>query len=277
VKDVIFSPDSNLLGILTEGNEVAVYNVAGNHGLKVLKVTAPIQSIAFSPDSRQFLTSDTAGNVQAWNVLNGERIDQTDPQYTQAISLATGSNMLAVGSKDSITLMDMNGDGAFPQIDSRGENALLVFSRDGTLLASTDSSGKINIWKDRNGQFSPVTSFVKDQAVSLAFDPGGTLLAVGTATNVYLIDPDTGEEVARIPHIDIVNGVSFSADGSMLATASSKVLQFWNIQDIQKIKKDNIVPTACSRLVANFDTAQWQALFGEEPYRPLCENLPVPQ
>ncbi|RPI94582.1 MAG: TIR domain-containing protein [Chloroflexi bacterium] len=274
VKDVIFSPDSKLLGIRTEGSEVAVYNI-GNRGLKTLKVSGPVQSIAFSPDSQQLITGDADGDVQAWNVLNAEPIDQPDKKYTQAFSFATSQQLLAIGTKDSITVV--NGEGALPKIEALGENALLTFSQDGSTLASTDPAGQIHIWKDRAGRFTEVASFVKEQAVSLSFNAEGTLLAVGTAQNLYLIDPGTGEEVARIPHIDIVNGVSFSADGTLLATASSKVLQFWNIADIQQIKKESLAGTACSRLLENFDTAQWQALFGAQEYRKLCENVPGPQ
>jgi len=273
VKNVIFSPDSKLLGIRTEGNEVAVYNI-GNRGLKTMKVSGPIQSIAFSPDSQQLLTSDSNGNVQAWNVLNAEPIERPDDKYTQAFSLATSSELLAVGSKDKIVIM--NGNGVPAELESRGENALLVFSADGAWLAATDSSGHINLWKDRNGEFTSTASFVREQAVSMSFNPGGSLLAVGTARNLYLVDTATGEEVARIPHIDIVNGVSFSTDGSTLATASSKVLQFWNTADIRHIRKDDLIPAACSRLVTNFDAAQWQTLFGDQQYRVLCEKVPVP-
>jgi WD40 repeat protein len=101
------------------------------------------------------------------------------------------------------------------------------------------------------------------------------LIAVGTAKNVYLIDTATGEEIARIPHIDVVNDVSFSADGNILATASSKALQFWNLAKIQKIEKGDLVAEACKRLIENFSEADWQRHFGNEPYRILCENLPV--
>jgi len=208
-------------------------------------------------------------------VLNAEPIDQPDKKYTQAFSFATSQQLLAIGTKDSITVV--NGEGTLPRIEALGENALLTFSQDGAWLASTDPAGQIHIWKDRAGRFTEVASFVKEQAVSLSFNAEGTLLAVGTAQNLYLIDPGTGEEVARIPHIDIVNGVSFSADGTLLATASSKVLQFWNIADIQQIKKESLAGTACARLLENFDTAQWQALFGAQEYRKLCENVPGPQ
>ncbi|RPJ23156.1 MAG: TIR domain-containing protein [Chloroflexi bacterium] len=274
VKDVIFSPDSKFLGILTEGNEVAYYNV-GSRSLRIFNVSSLIRSIAFSPDSQQFITSDVDGSLQAWNVSTAQLIDQPDEKYTQAFSFATSPELLAIGSKDKITVI--NGDGALPEIESRGENTLLVFSADGSSLASTDTSGQINIWKDQNGEFTEVSSAVKEQATSLSFNPEGTLLAVGTAKNLYLINSNTGEEIARIPHIDIVNGVSFSVDGNLLATASSKVLQFWNIANIQQIEKETLAPTACSRLVENFDATQWHTLFGEEQYRTLCENLPVSQ
>ena len=276
VDNLIFSPDSKFLGISTRGNEVAFYNIE-NRGLKTLKVSSSVRSIAFSPDSQQFITSDSEGNVQTWSVPDAQLTSNSNEKYTQVSSLAGSSEVLAIGSRDKIMIADANGDGAFPEIASLGENTLLAFSADGSWLGSSDSSGKITIWKNQNGEYTSPVSSTKAQAVSLSFNPLGTLLAVGTSSNVYLLDPTTGREIARIPHIDIVNGVSFSADGKILATGSSRVLQFWDISKIQPIRKDDLVPTACSRLVRNFDTAQWTTLFGGEKYRTLCENLPVPQ
>jgi WD40 repeat protein len=111
----------------------------------------------------------------------------------------------------------------------------------------------------------------------MAFNPTGDRLAVGTATEVYLRDANTGEESTRIPHPDNVNDVSFSADGNTLITVSSKILQFWDIAKLPQIRSDDLVSTACSHLIENFDIAQWSALFGGQKYRKLCENLPVPE
>jgi WD40 repeat protein len=276
VRNVIFGPDSTLLGVLTEGNEVGIYNIE-NRGLKMLEVSSTIRSIAFSPDGQQLITNDSGGNVQAWNALNAEAIENSEDQYTEVSSLTSSANLLAIGSKDKITILGANGDGASAELESLGDNALVLLSVDGSILVSSDSSGRITIWKDQNGKFTEVTSFIKEQAVSLSLNSKGTLLAVGTAKNAYLIDLATGEEIARIPHIDIVNGVSFSIDGTTFVTASSKTLQFWNMTSIHQIKTDILIPTACSRLVRNLDAAQWRTLFGDQPYRTLCENLPVPE
>jgi WD40 repeat protein len=276
VREAIFSPDSALLGILTEGNELGIYNIE-NRGLKMLSVSSTIRSIAFSPDSQQLLTSDSAGNVQAWDVLKAELIENAENQFTEVSSLASGAELLAIGSKDKITILGVNGNGGFAEVESLGDNALVLLSSDGSILVSGDSSGRVSIWKDQNGEFTPLTSFIKEQAVSLSLNPQGTWLAVGTAENVYLMDAATGEEIARIPHIDIVNDVSFSLDETTMATASSKTLQLWSLASIEQIKRDNLVSTACSRLVKNLDAAQWNTLFGEQEYRTLCQSLPVPE
>jgi WD40 repeat protein len=125
-----------------------------------------------------------------------------------------------------------------------------------------------------------VSSFIKEQAASLAFNPEGTRLAVGTAKNVFLMDVASGKEVARIPHTDVVNGVSYSQDGKYLATASSKVLQFWETAQLRQIEikgeSKDLISAACSRLFENLSRVQWETFFGNEDYTPLCENLPEP-
>ena len=94
--------------------------------------------------------------------------------------------------------------------------------------------------------------------------------------NVYLIDTLTGEELSRIPHKGIVYNVSFSSDGTSMATASLKVIQLWDVTRMQQLRTRDLIETACSRLIRNFSASEWTVLFGEQTYIPLCENLPVP-
>jgi WD40 repeat protein len=175
----------------------------------------------------------------------------------------------------------LDGDGGLAPIEAAAKNALLVFSNDGSLLAAANPAGRIDIWKFQNDQFMPLSNFIKEQAVSLAFNPEGSRLAVGTAENVFLVDVTSGKEVARIPHTDIVNGVSYSQDGKYLATASSKVLQLWETANLRQIdikgESKDLISAACSRLFENLSQVQWETFFGTEPYQPLCESLPNPQ
>src|SRR5678816_519388 len=107
------------------------------------------------------------------------------------------------------------------------------FSPDGSLLISSNSTGQFQIWKQENGKFTEPKTFTKVTAFAMAFNPANNLLAIGSANNVYLINPTTLEEFARIPHTGSVTSVSFSSDGATLLTSSLKVLQFWELAKIQ--------------------------------------------
>ena len=279
ITNLLFSPDSKLLGILTQGKEAAICSVSNCRPQATKASTA--QTIAFSPDSQRLLTSAPDGIVQAWDVSNAKLIENPSEKYPQAFSLATSPEYLALGSANRINILGVDGDGGIPPIEAPGKGALLVFNEAGSLLASANPSGRIDIWKFQGGQFAPLSSFIKEQAVALAFNPEGTRLAVGTAKNVFIIDAASGKEVARIPHTDIVNGVSYSPDGKYLATVSSKVLQFWETAQLQRIeingKSKDLISAACSRLFRNLSRAQWETFFGTEDYVALCENLPEPQ
>jgi len=235
-----------------------------------------VQDIAFSPDSQLLITSDVDGNIQAWDIASGQWSEDPLQADGPVSSLATSSKFLAMASTDQIHITGADGNGGIPSIGGSAEDGLLIFSHDGSLLASTDTTGRIAIWQYQDGKFTAVASFHRERAVSLAFHPDGTLFAVGTANQVYLMDIE-GKELARIPHRDTVNSVSFSAEGKYLATASSTLLQIWELGKIELIKSEELIPAACSRLFENFDPAQWSTFFGNEKYKTLCESLPVPE
>jgi WD40 repeat protein len=233
-------------------------------------LTNLLESIAFTPDNQQFVASDGSGNIQAWNVPAWQPVEDAAQKYPQASSLASSSDYLALGIKDKINILGTSGDRDIPAIDAPGENTLLAFNKDGTWLAATDSSGKIQLWKYQDGKFINTSSLLREQAASLALNADGSQLAVGTAQNVFLIDTATGTEIARIPYRDVVNGVAFSPDGKYLTTASSNVLQRWEIAEIEKIKSPDLVQNACSRLIEKFSDVQLKALF-DDPL-PLCDS-----
>ncbi|HUE99614.1 MAG TPA: TIR domain-containing protein [Anaerolineales bacterium] len=274
VAKLVFSHDSTLLGTLTEENEVDIYDLAARRR-QTVPVTESIQSIAFTPDNQQLVTSDSNGNLQAWDVLSPESPLDVDG-VLQGTSLTSAGEVLAVGSPDQIIILSDEGNGDFPTIEFSGDKAFLVLSPDGSLLASSSASGDVTVFQYQDHELIKLTSFRKEPAASLAFHPDGTLLAVGTARNVYLMDVSSGKEVARIPHISTVNGVSFSEAGRYLATGSSQALRFWEMADIPLVRTEDLIETACLSLPENFDVSQLSALFEEEDYDPVCDDREAP-
>jgi len=273
VRDIVISPDSKWLGASSEAGNVLIYDIARNAPRVIIK-SGLRYALAFTPDSRQLIGGNSAGNVQTWDLSMGRAGSTLIEKGLSVRSIAASPTLLGLGMQDRIAILDLNSGQKVFDIESTGENETLAFNSDATLLASGDSSGNVHIWKVENGAFVLLHTLNKEPAFSLAFDPQNDWIAVGASENVYLIDPVTGKEAARIPHASAVNGVSFTPDGNTLVTASFKVIQFWDMTKIQSIDSDHLVGTACSRLTANFNESQWNLHFENEAYRPLCAGLP---
>jgi WD40 repeat protein len=272
VTSLEFSPDSAWLGVSTDAGNVIVYQIK-NRSSRTFTTSGGEHAIAFTSDNTRLLVGQPGWSVDAWDLNTKEQLVAFAGGQQEVKSFAVGPSMIALGLTDKVTILNDAGE-SIQEIDSPGEHSLLAFSTDGSLLASSNSAGLINIWKNTNGKFTFVNSIRKDAVYSMAFNPSGNRLAVGATNAVYVIDTTTVDEVARIPHAGKVDGVSYSLDGKIMATASLKAVQFWDVTKLDNIQADTIVPAACSRLTTNFSEAQWSNLFGNEPYRKLCVDLP---
>jgi WD40 repeat protein len=275
INKLVFSPKDKWIGALTAGNQIVIYNTQ-NRGGKTIRLESRVQAFAFSADEKQLLTGDAIGNLQVWDTVTGNLLKTPIAKGHPITAMAATTKLLALGMDNELHILDINTFQESEQPTAQGTIEQLIFSPDSSWLASSNSTGQIQIWQQVNGKFIEPKVINKEGAVSLAFNPSNSLIAIGATDEVYLINPSTLEEYARIPHTGTVSSVSFSADGATLMTSSLKVLQFWDISKIQETKKENLVEIACQHLTENLTGEQWSTLFETERYRPLCVNLPVP-
>lgn len=274
VSDLAFSPDSVWLAVSTANGQVLVYNLQTKQPMTLFQTGLGYQ-VAFTPDSAYLIVCGADGGVEMWSLASLGKIADLAQAGSSITSVAAGPSHIALGATDRIAILAPDGE-EVAEIESPGDHTLLAFNADGSLLASGNSAGLIEVWKFDNGSFSRVGSIRKDSVHSLAFDPSGPALAAGARNEVFIINPLAVREIARIPHAGNVSGVAYSADGKVMATASLKAVQFWNVPRIEGVDPNELINAACARLTANFSQAQWSNFFGDEEYRTLCEGLPVP-
>lgn len=272
IYDIVISPDSNLIGVSTYGDEYFIHNLESRASIRV-SPSSDAFALAFSADGSRFITGTVNGDVEIWDVKTAS-LNNSVPIGDSVLSVASSPAAIAVGTKDKIVILDPTAEEKTLELEAPGENQFLAFNPNSSLLATANSSGQVKTWKHENGKFEALKTVKKEQPYSIAFHPDGDLLAIATVNNVYIIDATSGEELSRIPHKGIVYNVSFSPDGSMLATASLKVIQLWDVPALQQLRTPDLIETACSRLIRNLSESEWNVMFGEEPYEKLCENLP---
>ena len=110
----------------------------------------------------------------------------------------------------------------------------VVFSNDGSTLASGHYDGAINIWNPRTGQLLR-TIQSKGVVESLAFSPDGILLAAGYSyvdNNIRIYAIDSGELLRTLEgHVHAVEYLSFAPNGQSLASASyDGSIRLWGLR-----------------------------------------------
>ncbi len=114
-----------------------------------------------------------------------------------------------------------------------GGIASVAFSADGQRLATSDTSGNIQIWEVPSGRQLVICKGHKHWTWAVAFSPDGQFLA--SASDDYLVklwDAHTGECLKTfVGHTYSVNAIAFSPDGQSIATSSQDAtIRLWNLQ-----------------------------------------------
>jgi hypothetical protein len=149
-----------------------------------------------------------------------------------AVALSPDGSGVAVGDMDGELVMREVPSGAERwrgRVAARRVDGL-VFSADGSLLASTAQDGRtFELWQVLTGRQAAVLD-IRDSRTA-AFHPTEATLVVGSLGALYVVDAQRGEIVRTLPNAhggENVYAAAFSSDGQMLATASDQgVIKVW--------------------------------------------------
>src|SRR6185503_19404779 len=151
IYDLVISPDSQFIGISTYPDDYIIYDLKARSSKRVTP-SGEGYALAFSADSSRFITGTTDGTIETWDVKTGDPISSFnagDPIR----SIAAGPASIAAGSNDKIIILNALADQKTGELEAPGENQFVAFNSDGSMLASANSSGQVQRWKQTNGNF----------------------------------------------------------------------------------------------------------------------------
>lgn len=147
----------------------------------------------------------------------------------------------------------------------------VAFSPNGKLLASSDTSGEIQIWQLPTGKQLIHCRDHNHWAWSVAFSPNGQFLA--SVSDDYLVklwDVNTGECLKTFKgHTYAVNAVMFSPDGQWIATSGQDAtIRLWDVNAIATPGNSSEgllgVVTSTVRILQDHTSRVWSVAFSPD-------------
>lgn len=149
-----------------------------------------------------------------------------------SVEFSPDGNLLATKGKDqTIRLWNPHSGNLIRTFDTTFRGGI-AFNQDGSLLASAEATDKvINLWHADTGKLQKTLGGHLGNVHFVAFSPNSDMLASGDSDgNIILWNADTGQLI-RTWHAEALAGLSFSADGNLLANGSRDDgnVKVWNV------------------------------------------------
>jgi WD40 repeat protein len=202
-----------------------------------------ITSVAFSPDGLTLASSDTNGEIQIWDAVNGQQlfICQGHNSWVWNVAFAPNAPILAsCGQDHTIKLWNTHNGECFRTL--HGHNNIvtaIAFSPDGQLLASSSTDRTVKIWNLLTGESIQTLEGHHACVWSVDFHPKGQFLASAAEDNtIKLWNLKTGDCVQTLQgHQYWVKAIAFSPDGKTIASGSfDSTVKIWNWQTGECLK-----------------------------------------
>ena len=227
--------------------EVLRQALVANHLRAVLRQRGPVSVVAYASRGGRMLVAGDDRRLRIYS-LNGvlQRTLFVGHPVRSASFSQDGRLVVAAGGSEA-RLWDAATGARLPTLRVRGAATSAVFSKDGRLLLVTASSGS-TLWSTATGGRLEVLEH--GPTVAGAFSPDGRLVATLEAhrprssvpSRVRLFDVGSGQLRYPLAPIDEktgdpveLEGVAFSPNGQVLATASYRGVYLWRPSTGQQV------------------------------------------
>lgn len=254
VLSLAYSSDGKTLASAGFDGTTRLWNVATGEETAVLRTPgSQFWWVAFSPDGRWLVTSDSSQRLTIWDAQTQQQ-HHAIPGAIVGISFSPDGKYVAGGLADAAgihaTLWDLDTGAQHIQVSNAG--IPLGFLPDGgslvTMSNQYNSKGKVHWWnlETKEELRSKVVPGINTAIVS----PDGTRVAAANYT-VFAWDADTGDSIAELHEHSNVRALAFSPDSKLLAVGKEdKTATIWDLETqaplAHEVHRDHVWATVFS-------------------------------
>jgi len=205
----------------------------------------PLREILLSMGTKKKLNSLCRSNRKAakicadpdfqwdWQMLYGGPLEG-HYGWVNSVAWSPDGSRIASGSADrTIRLWDANTGTQIDEHNDNGSIKSVAWSPDGSKIASASTVGDTRLWDANTGEhIGDIGDLTEIQTFNdISWSPDGSKIGASRNKTIILWDANTGKQIGKpiTGHTDWVRSVTWSPDGSRLASASDdKTVRLWN-------------------------------------------------
>ncbi len=232
VRQVAYSPDGKWLVSGADNDFVRVRNLTTNRSFNLGNSRLNTRCLTFSPNNDLLAICDANGGIQLWAFTSegpSQSIYRTLPFEAQEVAFNPDGEVLAVVTREGWLyrwILDSTDGESF--VHPEPIFRTVAASADLPYLAAADREGTLYVWEDWTTSSNLIIEQDGTQRINaLAFTPTGRTLVSGGEDyrmNVWSFAQNGSrliQENELLGHLGPVNDIAFSANGTLLASASS--------------------------------------------------------
>jgi WD40 repeat protein len=243
IRSIQFSQDKNSQTFATASDDSTI-NLWSYDGilLKILKGhVGPVYGVAFTPDSRGLISGGSDKKLRFWHLdqslIKAVRAHQDG---VNSISFSADGQWIASSGGDrTIKLWNRTGtlqpkplelDRCTPIKNPCLEGMKVIrsvkFASNSKILASANDEGKVKLWNLKGKRIKEWVAHSGHSVFGISFSPDGTVLA--TSGNDFVKIWKLDGHLIKPFRVEEVRRVRFSPDGQMIATTSKDpIIRLW--------------------------------------------------
>jgi WD40 repeat protein/transcriptional regulator with XRE-family HTH domain/type II secretory pathway predicted ATPase ExeA len=240
--DALFTPQFPVLATVGASGWVHLWEETGKYLRELYVETKRVWAIGFSPDGDILATANDDNSVKLWYRTTG-RLIRTLPEHAgrvRSLDFSADGRTVVTGCEDGRVRMWDVDSGRLLDVSGLHEHSRRVYAVDWALndefVASAGLDGDAQLWNPRTQRSTVISGAAGGKAIrTCALHPDGSALAVsGVDTDIHLWEAGAGRAPRHAAtlrgHTGVVNRLSFSRDGSLLASAADDGnVRLWNI------------------------------------------------
>jgi WD40 repeat protein len=241
VESIAYSPDGSTLAAGTTDGTIGLWDVSSRTQTATFGEGSPVTAIAYNPDGKTLAAADNSGHVGLWDTaMGGQASTFSDGDGSPVTNVAFSPNGKTLAAGDlagNVGLWSTSSRRRLVGLSEVMETYSTAFSPSGRTLAVGYLLG-VDLWNVtvqqhpvRESSGAPTLVEGGDGSDSVAFNPAGTILAVGDYRGgVGLWDVARRHRLAAMNEGSSVNSVAFSPDGKILAVgAANGDITLWGV------------------------------------------------